>query len=228
MTQEGVAQAIHVHRKHIPRTMYRLIEKQWIISEKHHITGKKQRLLSYFLTDEGLKRAQALRSHYLTQKVMYRDTKGKTSIVPIEWIVKKYQNCYNLSEILTYISRSSLFDIQSQNHHKKKEESIKPIDKQTALHIYQNALEQAWKDGSLSNDEHDLLLILRETLDISDKQHLQLEKRVVEAGCDDSNPRIKQLYITAIKEALKDKKITKDERAILQHIRSFLKESEHD
>ena len=226
VTQEGISHAIHVHRKHIPRTMYRLMDKRWIISEKHHIAGKKQRLLSYFLTNDGLDQARALRAHYLCQKVTYKNARGETSIVPIDWIVKKHHANYTLAEILSHISRSSLFDISAQNHHNINENRIESIDKKTALHVYKNALEQAWKDGAISSDERELLMILRNTLNITDKQHLELETKIIETGFDTVNPRLKQLYITALKEALKDKKITKDERAILENIRFFLKESE--
>jgi hypothetical protein len=225
LTQEGTADIININRKHIPRVAQRLLDKELILSEKRHITGKKQRLLSYFLTEKGIEQARALHDHFIKQTIRYMDKRRKLHSVTIEWILQNHKKTYSLAEILSQINQTMIFD--STFEKKKQPDPIsQSINKDAAIHIYQKALEQAWKDDSMSTDERELLSNLRKTLNISYKQHMELEKKVIKKTNNTPDPQIQQLYITAVKEALKDKKITNDEKAILNHIRSLLKETE--
>jgi DNA-binding MarR family transcriptional regulator len=79
LTQAGVSAAVHVQRKHVPRTLKRLESNGFLISSKRHIPGAKQRRIVYGLTSEGRNRASLLRNKILSREVKNEGTSIKIS-----------------------------------------------------------------------------------------------------------------------------------------------------
>jgi hypothetical protein len=81
---------------------------------------------------------------------------------------------------------------------------------------------QAWQDGKMTSDERDLLRNLRLSLGISEKKHVQLEEEILENIASTANSKALEVYNIALQQALADKRISKDERAILEKIKKHL------
>ena len=51
VTQAGISAAVHVQRKHVPRTLKRLEKSQEVSVQNRHVPGAKQRKKSVFAYD---------------------------------------------------------------------------------------------------------------------------------------------------------------------------------
>ena len=60
LTQAGVSDAVGIARKHLPRTLKKLREKECIQEETRHVAGAKQRCRVYALSTKGRKAASEL------------------------------------------------------------------------------------------------------------------------------------------------------------------------
>ena len=69
VTQAGISAAVHVQRKHVPRTLKRLENRDELISGQRHVPGAKQRRRVYGLTASGRARAGELRDRILNELV---------------------------------------------------------------------------------------------------------------------------------------------------------------
>ena len=63
LTQAGVSEAVGIARKHLPRTLKKLREKEHILEETRHVAGAKQRCRVYALSGTGRKAASDLVDH---------------------------------------------------------------------------------------------------------------------------------------------------------------------
>ena len=69
VTQAGISAAVHVQRKHVPRTLKRLENRDEIFSGQRHVPGAKQRRRVYGLTSKGNGRASEMRKNILSMTV---------------------------------------------------------------------------------------------------------------------------------------------------------------
>jgi len=60
VAQSGIAKAIKIHRNNIPRTVNRLIERDFVHKKTFHAGGIIKRRIVYFLTTESRRKAKAL------------------------------------------------------------------------------------------------------------------------------------------------------------------------
>ena len=60
LTQAGISAAVHVQRKHVPRTLKRLEKQAAIDNTSRHVPGARQRRRVYSLTLSERERANAL------------------------------------------------------------------------------------------------------------------------------------------------------------------------
>ena len=63
VTQAGISAAVHVQRKHVPRTLKRLENRDELHSGQRHVPGAKQRRRAYGLTAKGKERAGDMRDN---------------------------------------------------------------------------------------------------------------------------------------------------------------------
>ena len=214
LTQEGIAQSIHIHRKHLPRTLKNMIQKNHITEKTAHVIGKTQRMKTYHLTINGQAKALELKNCILTLPIAIRDTQGQLKKTTINNAQQIIQGINSLAEILSCINQDGIIDLT-----KTVEKPPLQQKKQGRLYIYRKALEQAWKDGKMTRSERDILQNLRNSLNISEKQHLKMEEQILEKVEKNPTSEAAQVYKIALEQALADKHISKDERAILEKIR---------
>ena len=60
LTQAGISAAVHVQRKHVPRTLKRLQEQDFLNTTSRHVPGARQRRRVYSLTPDGRERAVSI------------------------------------------------------------------------------------------------------------------------------------------------------------------------
>ncbi len=60
-TQTGIASAIGIQRKHIPRALRRLVEKGWVNLVLKHVDGRRQRVRVHVLSGSGFVEVERLR-----------------------------------------------------------------------------------------------------------------------------------------------------------------------
>ena len=74
LTQAGISAAVHVQRKHIPRTLKRMESNGLLNVAQRHIPGGKQRKRVYTLTGTGRETAESLRDRILAEQVNHNDS----------------------------------------------------------------------------------------------------------------------------------------------------------
>jgi hypothetical protein len=215
ITQEGISQCIRVERKHIPRSLKAMHEKNLIEERKIHVTNKPQRMKTYHLTLHGEGKASELKEGIMDLIIKIRDEKGHIKEKTISDVEKLIKGLYTLAEVLSCVQSESVFNL----HQVQKSEEVKDQTALNKIKIYQKALIQAWKDGKMTSDERDILRNLRLSLGISEKKHVKLEEEILKNAAIKTNTKALEVYKIALKQALADNKISKDERAILEKIK---------
>lgn len=216
VTQQGISDGVHVKKKHVPRSLNSMKEKYLITERTAHVTGKSQRMKTYFLSRDGEERARKLRHHIKGLSIRVKDGSRDIKEVEIKDLGDLFEGTLSLAEVVSYITPDSVFDVEKV----RRERDEEPQDaKRDDVSIYRKALAQAWKDGRVSADEKEMLLILRECLNVSYKEHLVLEEEILENVAKTAHRKVIEVYKVALEQALEDGKVTDDERAILEKIR---------
>jgi len=216
ITQEGISTCINIHRKHLPRSLKTMQEKNLVHEKIAHVQGKSQRMKTYHLTLHGEAKAQELKDSITNLTIQIRDTHGQIQETTIQNVQNIVDGLQSIAEILSRITTEGILDLTQT------ETQESPIENQTnRITIYKKALEQAWKDGKITRSERDLLINLRQNLKISEKQHLQLEEEILQNIKNTVSTEAMEIYKIALKQALLDNRISKDERAILEKIRKY-------
>jgi hypothetical protein len=216
ITQQGISQCIRIERKHIPRSLKAMHEKNLLVERTTHVKNKPQRMKTYYLTLNGEAKASELKEGIMDFTIRIKDEKGKIKEKTISEVEKLLQGLYTLAEVLSCVLHEGVFNIKQSQ---VTEEKVKDQLSLNKIKIYQDALQQAWKDGKMTSDERDLLRNLRVSLDISEKKHVQLEEEILENATTSTNTTAREVYKVALEQALADKKISADERAILEKIK---------
>jgi DNA-binding MarR family transcriptional regulator len=220
ITQGGIAEGIGIKKKHVPRSLKAMIEKDLLTERTTHVKGKPQRMKTYFLTLNGEERARRLRNHVKDITIKVKEGDREIKELAIRDLGNILRDSYTLAQIVSHVSSDGIFNIKEVKE--TREEEKKEV-KRDDLQIYKKALTQVWKDGKMSNDERDILHILRDCLNVSNKEHLALEEEILENAEKGADGQAKEIYKVALEQALEDGKITDDERAILEKIKKKFK-----
>jgi hypothetical protein len=217
ITQLGISKGVGIKKKHVPRSLKALIEKDLLFEKTAHVTGKSQRMKTYFLTLTGEEEARRLRNFVrnltIKVKVGIKDIKE----MEIKDLGELLKETYTLAQVISYISNEGVFDVAKV---KDAREEVQSKAKRDDLAIYKETLTQVWKDGRMTSDERDILHILRDCLNVSEQEHLVLEEEILEKAEKSTDGQAKEIYQVALEQALEDGKITDDERAILEKIKN--------
>ena len=216
ITQQGISQCIQVERKHIPRSLKAMREKNLLEERKIHVTDKSQRMKTYHLTLHGEGKASDIKEGIMDLTIRIKDEKGHIKDKKISDVEKLIKGQYNLAEVLSCVKSEGIFNLHQPQ---KSEEKIKDQTSLNKIKVYHKALIQAWEDGKMTSDERDLLRNLRLSLGISEKKHVQLEEEILENAATTTNTKALEVYKIALRQALADNRISKDERAILEKIK---------
>jgi len=216
LTQQGTAECIRVQRKHLPRALKQLLEKEYITERRTHVTGKNQRMKTYSLTQRGKNQAQHLQEHIYTMQFPVRQQKGAIVFKTMDEIITSSPTHFSVAEIISMITTDGLIDLSQRQQQMTHSHQVNKDDR---ISIYRQALIQAWRDGKMTNDERELLVTLRKSLGITEKEHMQIEADILYEFEHTKDKHIREVYRVALEQALADQKISPDEKAILEEIK---------
>ncbi|UCF08988.1 MAG: hypothetical protein JSW28_04695, partial [Thermoplasmata archaeon] len=150
ITQQGISQGVHIKKKHVPRSLKAMKENGLLSERTAHVTGKSQRMKTYFLTMEGEEKARRLRHHIKGIVIKVKDGTRDIKEVEIKDLGTLLEGSLSLAEVVSYISPDGVFDVEKVRGEKEEEtQEMKRDD----IAVYKKALSQAWKDGRVSTDE---------------------------------------------------------------------------
>jgi DNA-binding MarR family transcriptional regulator len=216
VTQKGIAEAIGAQRKHMPRILKKLKEKGYIIEERGRVTGSSQRMKVYLLTWEGISNANKIKKYTGDIIVKVKDMSGKTCEAKVCDVNSMVDGSFSLLEILNNITPDGIFQGVVEEEEEGEYEKMPPKQE-----IYWHTLLQVWKDGKASMDEEEILEELRRVLSISEHEHIKMQAKIIRFA-QPLRKKLLEIYTAAYEEALKDKQISEDERAILRVLRDKL------
>lgn len=208
LTQAGISAAVHVQRKHIPRTLKRMEKQELLHVEQRHIPGGKQRKRVYTLTEMGTQRAEQLRDEYLSKTVTHDDQKvtlrslWNTSTPILELLS-------HLDEGLNYFETVLVSPVSNP-------EGMASIDAQYGEELVRRMFARAWEDGKITRDEQSLLNEAVEFLGMHPERARRLSN---EARKELKIPPPEEVYFDMIMQALDDGEIVQEEVALLDTFR---------
>ena len=208
LTQAGISAAVHVQRKHIPRTLKRMEKNGQLSVAQRHIPGGKQRKRVYTLTEIGQLAAETLRERVLSEQVI-RD--GATITLSSLWSTQT-----PLLELLSHVDGG-------MNHHEQalvspvsNPEGMASIDAQYGEQLVRRMFARAWEDGKITKDEQSLLNEVVEFLGMHPERVRRLSN---EARQSLKIPPPEEVYLDMIMQALDDGEIIQDEVDLLETFR---------
>ena len=208
LTQAGISAAVHVQRKHIPRTLKRMEKQELLHVEQRHIPGGKQRKRVYTLTDMGTQRAEQFRDEYLSKTVTHDGQKvtlrslWNTSTPILELLS-------HLDEGLNYFDTALVSPVSNP-------EGMASIDAQYGEELVRRMFARAWEDGKITRDEQSLLNEAVEFLGMHPERARRLSN---EARKELKIPPPEEVYFDMIMQALDDGEIVQEEVALLDTFR---------
>ena len=208
LTQAGISAAVHVQRKHIPRTLKRMEKNGQLSVAQRHIPGGKQRKRVYTLTENGQLAAETLRDRVLSEQVI-RD--GATIPLSSLWSTQT-----PVLELLSHVDGG-------MNHHEQalvspvsNPEGMASIDAQYGEQLVRRMFARAWEDGKITKDEQSLLNEVVEFLGMHPERVRRLSN---EARQSLKIPPPEEVYYDMILQALDDGEILQDEVDLLETFR---------
>ncbi len=100
-TQEGIGEGVGILINHVPRATNALLKDGYIDESLMHVGGLKRKRKAFFLTPKGLEAADGLISGLKSQKVLFRDSAGKESMLTVDDILFKSRGAKASTTILS-------------------------------------------------------------------------------------------------------------------------------
>jgi len=214
LTQAGVSDAVGIARKHLPRTLKKLREKDRIFEETRHVAGAKQRCRVYALSPNGRTAANELVDD-IHARVVNADGEQTT-------VQSLHNHTTGLLDILRNIDSSGTYrspiDGQVDAPIALDGRDL-PLDHRLA--IYDNIVRTAWQDGVVTKDEQAMLHDMAMYLGLEPDDTEPIEKRVRE---ETINPEAENssLYKQMLEVAWQDGEVDANEQAMLDSLAGML------
>ena len=209
VTQAGISAAVHVQRKHVPRTLKRLEKNDELVANQRHIPGAKQRRMVYGLTPKGLERARLIRERVLALIVYKGEQK-----VALSTLRKGGQFTLDL---LAHLDEGLVFHEQPVISPISNPEGTASLDAQAGEDLIRRLFARAWEDGKITKDEQYLLNEVVDFIGIHPKRVMRISE---EARKTQNAPPPEDVYLEMLRQALYDGEILDDEIALLQTMRN--------
>lgn len=227
VTQESIASATGVQRKHLSQYLKDLILVGCLVQRKAHIKGMKQRMNGYYLTPIGFVKAEELRT-ILAETVVPVTTEDGVVEMRIDEIDEATSVHITFCDIVTEAVTTGSLDMNAlESMESRRLQAIRATD--TATEAYRRALATAWRDGKVTATERFLIEELRATLKVSEKQHRELETEILKRLAED-HMEFRRIYRTVLEIALSDGVVEGAEADILENLRRMFRisQEEHD
>lgn len=208
VTQAGISAAVHVQRKHVPRTLKRLENNSELITGQRHVPGAKQRRRVYGLTPSGRERANLLRERILAEMVFKNGER-----VVLSSLRKGGQMTLDL---LSHIDEGHVYYENSVISPVSNPEGTASLDAQAGENLVRRVLARAWEDGKITKDEQQLI---SEVVNFLGMHPDRVRRLSDEARRTQNAPPPEEVYRDMIRQALIDGEIMSDEKALLTTMR---------
>ena len=208
VTQAGISAAVHVQRKHVPRTLKRLENRDELSSGQRHVPGAKQRRRVYGLTSKGKERAGSLRQNILAKTVLVN---GESIILGS--LRKGGQMTLNL---LSHVDEGMVYHDSPVVSPVSNPEGTASLDAQAGENLVKRMFARAWEDGKITKDEQQLI---SEVVTFLGMHPERVERLSEDARRAQNAPPPEDVYRDMLRQALIDGEIVEDEIALLTTMR---------
>jgi len=208
MTQAGISAAVHVQRKHIPRTLKRMEKNGMLNIAQRHIPGGKQRKRVYTLSEVGQQHADDLSKRILSQTVRKNNA---DAVLESLW-----SRSTPLLELLSHVDEGMVYHENPLVSPVSNPEGMASIDAQYGEALVKRMFARAWEDGKITRDEQSLLNEVVEFLGMHPERVRRLSN---EARQSLKIPPPEEVYYDMIMQALDDGEILQDEVDLLDTFR---------
>jgi DNA-binding MarR family transcriptional regulator len=208
ITQAGISAAVHVQRKHVPRTLKRLEERSELITGQRHVPGAKQRRRVYGLTATGRERASSLRDNILAELVIKDGEKV---------VLSSLRSGGQMTlDLLSHLDEGRLYYENAISSPVSNPEGTASLDAQAGENLIRRMLARAWEDGRITKDEQQLI---SEVVDFVGMHPDRVRRLSDEARRSQNAPPPDEVYRDMLRQALIDGEIIEDEIALLTTMR---------
>ena len=208
VTQAGISAAVHVQRKHVPRTLKRLENRDELSSGQRHVPGAKQRRRVYGLTSKGKERAGSLRQNILAKTVLVN---GESIILGS--LRKGGQMTLNL---LSHVDEGMVYHDSPVVSPVSNPEGTASLDAQAGENLVKRMFARAWEDGKITKDEQQLI---SEVVTFLGMHPERVERLSEDARRAQNAPPPEDVYRDMLRQTLIDGEIVEDEIALLTTMR---------
>ncbi|UCE90854.1 MAG: hypothetical protein JSV90_05325 [Methanobacteriota archaeon] len=227
VTQESIATATGVQRKHLSQYLKDLTSSGCLIQRKAHVKGMRQRMNGYYLSPVGYAKATELKEA-LAEVVVPVNTNKGVQDMRLDEIDEATSVHITFCDIVTEAVTSGRLDMASlESIETRRLRAISATD--AATEAYRRALATAWRDGKVTATERFLIEELRSTLKVSEEQHRTLEAEILKKLAED-HMEFRRIYRSVLEIALSDGVVEGPEADILESLRRMLRisQDEHD
>ena len=207
LTQAGISAAVHVQRKHVPRTLKRLESKEFLSTTSRHVPGARQRRRVYSLTAIGRERAQSLLNKIKSTPVQ-KD--GQTVLLD-----SIFTSAQDTLETLAHIDEHMVVHPEPVMSPVSHPEGSASLDAQAGEALVRRLFARAWQDGRITKDEQ---LLLNEVVDFLGMHPDRVRRLSNEARREIDVPPPEEIYLEMLRQALVDGVIHEEEEALLKTV----------
>lgn len=208
LTQAGISAAVHVQRKHVPRTLKRLEKSQEVSVQNRHVPGAKQRRKVYSLTITGRTRAKLIVESTMNIEVIYKG--NNTAIKDIPKGEKR------ILELLSHIDDNLVYHENPIISSISQPSGTASLDAQSSEELVKRMFARAWEDGIITHDEHLLISEVVEFLGMHPERVNRLSEEA--RGSIEISPP-EDIYLEMLSQALVDGQLVDDEITLLETFR---------
>ena len=210
ITQAGISAAVHVQRKHVPRTLKRLEKNQELEITQRHIPGAKQKRRVYSLSLQGKEKAQQLLASIVKLEITHIDMAFEGKTLTIADICEKNQP---ILITLSHLDEGMLYHKTPVVSSVSNPDGIASLDAQAGEELVRRMFATAWKDGKITKDEQQLLSDVVDFLCMHPERARRLSE---EARGSPENPPPEEVYLDMLRQALIDGELADDEMALIK------------
>ena len=207
LTQAGISAAVHVQRKHVPRTLKRLEGKSFLNTTSRHVPGARQRRRVYSLTNQGRESAQSI-----LKKIKSTPVQSNGTTVLLESLLSSSQATL---ETLAHIDEHMVAHSEPVMSPVSHPEGSASLDAQAGESLVRRLFARAWQDGRITKDEQ---LLLNEVVDFLGMHPERVRRLSNEARREIDVPPPEEIYLDMLRQALVDGVIHEEEEALLQTV----------
>ena len=207
LTQAGISAAVHVQRKHVPRTLKRLEEQSFLNTTSRHVPGARQRRRVYSLTPEGRERALSI-----LLRVQSTPVQKEGTMVLLDSLLSSSENTL---ETLAHIDEHMIVHSDPVMSPVSHPEGSASLDAQAGEALVRRMFARAWQDGRITKDEQ---LLLNEVVDFLGMHPDRVRRLSNEARREINAPPPEEIYLDMLRQALVDGVIHEEEEARLRTV----------